>query len=395
VTATDFERFHTVELPNRLAARDGGAVASAYVGAGRALTLQTPDGAAFTYRAVDGDVVIEPGAAAPVVVEVDADAFADLAAERWSIYGLLYPGRLRIVQGSLPELEPWEPVLQNLWFDRPIYDDAVAHSLRDRDGAPLDISRSFTMDDDDDAIAHFLEVAGFVVLRGVFTPDEITGLDGEVTRLVGLATPGDRKSWWAKTADGREVCCRVTYCGQRSPALLALADDSRLTRAASWAGTPLRAVTDRLDGISVVLKHPDIVSGLSDLPWHRDCGMGGHPVLCPTLNIGIQLDRADAANGQLVFLAGSHHHTNSLTDADAHSEWPVVRVEADPGDVTVHFGHAQHAAPPPLSPEANRRALYVGFVPPAIFDVIGPGQGYNDVVYESGGDVQPPSALTA
>jgi ectoine hydroxylase-related dioxygenase (phytanoyl-CoA dioxygenase family) len=143
------------------------------------------------------------------------------------------------------------------------------------------------------------------------------------------------------------------------------------------------------------LKHPDIVSGLSDLPWHRDCGMGGHPVLCPTLNIGIQLDQADAANGQLVFLAGSHHHTNSLTDADAHSEWPVVRVEADPGDVTVHFGHAQHAAPPPLSPEANRRALYVGFVPPAIFDVIGPGQGYNDVVYESGGDVQPPSALTA
>ena len=191
------------------------------------------------------------------------------------------------------------------------------------------------------------------------------------------------------------MCCRVTYCGQRSPTLLALADDTRLTRAASWAGTPLRAATDRLDGISVVLKHPDVVSGLSDLPWHRDCGMGGHPVLCPTLNIGIQLDRADAANGQLVFLAGSHHHTNSLTDADRHADWPVVHVEADPGDVTVHYGHAQHAAPPPTSPAANRRALYVGFVPPAIFDVIGPEQGYNDVVYESGDGVQPPSALTA
>jgi ectoine hydroxylase-related dioxygenase (phytanoyl-CoA dioxygenase family) len=189
------------------------------------------------------------------------------------------------------------------------------------------------------------------------------------------------------------VCCRVTYCGQRSATLLALADDARLTRAAAWADASLRAATDRLDGISVVLKHPEVVSGLSDLPWHRDCGLGGHPVLCPALNIGIQLDRADAANGQLAFLAGSHHHTSSLTDADHHADWPVVRVEAAPGDVTVHYGHVQHAAPPPTSPTANRRALYVGFVPPAIFDVVGPEQGYNDVVYQSADGVQPPSAL--
>ena len=27
---------------------------------------------------------------------------------------------------------------------------------------------------------------------------------------------------------------------------------------------------------SVVIKNPEIVSGLSDLPWHRDCGIGGH-----------------------------------------------------------------------------------------------------------------------
>jgi hypothetical protein len=112
---TDFERFHTVDLPVSLATRDGGAVASCYVGAGRSLALQVPGGGAFTYRAVDGEVIIEPGADASVVVEIDTDAFGDLAEERWSIYGLLYPGRLRIVRGSLPELERWEPALQNLW----------------------------------------------------------------------------------------------------------------------------------------------------------------------------------------------------------------------------------------------------------------------------------------
>jgi hypothetical protein len=37
-----------------------------------------------------------------------------------------------------------------------------------------------------------------------------------------------------------------------------------------------------------------VATGLSDLPWHRDCGLGGHPVTCPTLNVGIQLDAATA-----------------------------------------------------------------------------------------------------
>ena len=190
MTTIDFERFHTVELPAALAARDGGAVASGYVGAGRSLTLQLPDGTAFTYRAVDGDVVIEPGADAPVVVEIDADAFADLAASGGRSTASSTRGACASCAGSLQELEPWEPVLQNLWFDRPIYDDAAAHSLRDRDGSPLDVTRSFTLDDDDADIAHFLAVAGFVVLRGVFASDEIARFDAEVQRLVAARDTG-------------------------------------------------------------------------------------------------------------------------------------------------------------------------------------------------------------
>jgi ectoine hydroxylase-related dioxygenase (phytanoyl-CoA dioxygenase family) len=123
-----------------------------------------------------------------------------------------------------------------------------------------------------------------------------------------------------------------------------------------------------------------VVEGLADLPWHRDCGLGGHPVLCPALNIGIQLDRADAENGQLHFLAGSHR-SSGAPPAPGDDSLPVLAVETAPGDVTVHFGHVLHAAPPPTSPTAGRRALYVGFVPPALFDVIGPRQGYNDVLF--------------
>ncbi len=105
----------------------------------------------------------------------------------------------------------------------------------------------------------------------------------------------------------------MTYLAQRSPELAKVAHDPRLTRLAAIADPSMRACTDRLDGMSVVIKNPSVVDGLSDLPWHRDCGVGGHRVLCPGLNIGIQLDRADAQNGQLHFLAGSHHHAAQQT----------------------------------------------------------------------------------
>ena len=50
--------------------------------------------------------------------------------------------------------------------------------------------------------------------------------------------------------------------------------------------------------------------------------------------------------------------------------------------MTVHFGHTLHAAPPPTDHRApGRRALYLTFVPPITFEMVGPGEGYNDVLF--------------
>jgi ectoine hydroxylase-related dioxygenase (phytanoyl-CoA dioxygenase family) len=71
------------------------------------------------------------------------------------------------------------------------------------------------------------------------------------------------------------------------------------------------------------------------------------------------------------------------------AEAPTVAVEAEPGDATVHFGHTLHAAPPPSSPTAGRKAMYIGYHLPAAFDVVGGGQSYNDVlVSRAGGRVK-------
>jgi ectoine hydroxylase-related dioxygenase (phytanoyl-CoA dioxygenase family) len=384
----DFDGFHRVQLPAAVGARDGGTAAARDVGDGRSVAFRLDDGRAYTYRSHGGRITIEPGDAADAVAELDDAAFDDLVNERWTMFGLLYPGRMRVVEGSFDDVASWEAALTNLWFDRPIY-DGTPDEL-----AALDLTRTFSLHDDDAEIVHFLRTAGFAVLRGVFSADEIAAFDAEVRRLRSIARPDDNKSWWATNAQGEEVCCRLTYTNERSALLADVHDDARLRRIAGWHDGPLVPLPDRLDGHSVVIKNSAVVNGLSDLPWHRDCGMGGHPVLCPTLNVGVQLDRADADNGQLWFLAGSHRHTNRISEVDRHPEWPVMRVEADPGDVTVHYAHVLHVAPAPAGSTASRRTMYVGFNNPAVAAVIPPGKGYNDVVFSQGdGRVRAPAEI--
>jgi ectoine hydroxylase-related dioxygenase (phytanoyl-CoA dioxygenase family) len=385
----NFNEFHLLQLPRMLAAGQGAAAARA-VGEGCSLALRCTGEGAYTYRSVAGDMLVEAGEDAETVVELAADAFEDLLTEAWSVFGLLYGDRVMVRRGDFNEFARWEAPLQAMWFHRPIYDaDAIA-ALGD-----LDISRSFSLAAEDGELRAFLHRAGFLVLRGVFTRDEIARLNAIVADELTKSAPGDDRSWWAKRADGEEVCCRLTYLAQRSPTFARLAGDPRLTRIAGIADPQLLPCTDRLDGVSVVLKHPSIVSGLSDLPWHRDCGVGGHAVLCPGLNVGVQLDRADAANGQLHFLAGSHHHAAQQAPP-ALNRVPTLAVDAEPGDVTVHYSHVLHAAPPPSSPTAGRKALYVGFHLPQAVATVGAGEAYNDVlVKRDAGRVRSPEEVVA
>ena len=379
-SAESFDTFHDA-LSGPVTERGAGVVAE--LGAPRSLTL-TVGQSSWTYSTEGGRLSVGRGDDGGVAVALDAEAFDDLVQERWSIFGLLYSNRLAIARGTLDAFVRWEPPLQHLWFDRPLYDSAARDALTDESGKPLSLGRSFTLDDDDHDIATFLRTAGFAVLRAVFTEDEIAQFNAEYARLRAAATPDDGRSWWATDSAGNEVCCRLTYVSERSSVFASMHGDPRIARIASLHDAPLRPSPDRLDGYTVVMKNPDVIRGLSDLPWHRDCGMGGHAVLCPSLNIGVQLDRADAANGQLKFLAGSHHHTNLPDAVEGHPEWPVIAVDAMPGDVTVHYAHVLHVAPPPTVHDARRKTLYVGFNNPAIFDVVPAGKGYNDVVFSHG-----------
>lgn len=385
----DFDLFHREELPARLRTH-GPVFTGSDLRVVRPLAFQLTDGRAYTYTPSAGSFTIEPGNA-------EADTVVELAPEEWcayvwelrSCFAMLYADQMSVVRGTFGQLVRWEPPLRVAFDGQGIYDIDVPPPVQDREGNPFDLTRTFTLDDPQDEIADFLHGTGFVHLRQVMDEDEVEALRADVDQAVAMARPDDRRSWWT-TVGNRAVCNRVNYLNDRSERIADLGGDQRFARIAALSRADLRDARDRLDGNSVVIKVPGAADGLADLPWHRDCGMGGHPVKCPMLNVGIQLDAATDATGQLLMVPGSHRGTSRLPSPKEAARLPVVPLSTEPGDVTVHFGHTLHAAPPPTSTTGpGRRALYVTFVPPITFDMVGPGQGYNDVLFaRDGGHVR-------
>jgi hypothetical protein len=377
----DFDRFHRVELPERLA-QGTRIFAGADVAAVRPLAFLLDDGRSYTYTPGDDGIVITPGHHdAHTVVELAYDDWWPFVRELRSCFALFYGDKLTFRKGIFGHLARWEPVLRVAISGQTIYDLTDPPPVLDRTGRALDLGRKFTLGDSDDEMADFLGRAGFIHLRGVMDAGEVAALHTDVAQATAAARPDDKRSWWTMV-DGREVCHRVNYLNDRSTVIAGLGADDRFRRIGALGGPDLRDAPDRLDGNGVVIKVPGATKGLVDLPWHRDCGMGGHPVKCPMLNIGIQLDAATAATGQLLMIAGSHRGTSGLPGPHDTDGLPVVAISTEPGDVTVHFGHTLHAAPPPTDPgAAGRRALYLSYVPPLTFEMIGPGQSYNDVLF--------------
>ena len=327
---------------------------------------------------------------AHTVVALAHDQWCAFVWELRSCFALLYDERIEVGRGSFGQLARWEPPLRAAFDGQAIYDIDEPAPILDAAGAPVDFARTFTLDDPDDEIADFLGRAGFVHLRGVMGADEIEALADRGGGGGRGARPDDRRSWWT-TVDGREVCSRVNYINDQSAQVADLGTDERFVRIAALGGNDLRDAHDRLDGNGVVIKVPGATEGLVDLPWHRDCGMGGHPVKCPMLNVGIQLDPATAATGQLHMIAGSHRGTSRLPGTRRGGPSPGPS-PSPPSPATSPCTSATRSMPRPARrpPGPRSRALYLSFVPPVTFEMVGPGQGYNDVLFTRRRRTRPP-----
>ncbi|MGH8598906.1 MAG: phytanoyl-CoA dioxygenase family protein, partial [Gammaproteobacteria bacterium] len=289
---------------------------------------------------------------------------------------------ISFVRGGFRDWDAWEPALRCLYSGTPIYDPKNL-DLRDLDGSPLDIRKSFSASDDPRRMSHFLRTAGYLHVRAAFSQAEIARLSDEVDRMRDSAVEGDIFSRWAASSDGEKKVWDLHYMALNSPIMKDLDQHRMVTFLTGLSQEDVVPALDRDNGTHAILREFTGATNVDSnymLGWHQDCGLGGCPITCPRVHVGIQLDAATPDSSQLFFLAGSAGRTcHDQFPEEAWENLPVVAFETEPGDVTVHLGCTLHAAPKENGIN-RRRTIYTRFVNPMVTKVLDQFMTFDQVI---------------
>ena len=314
------------------------------------------DGEAWTWTVEGSRAVVRPGPPVGVDrwahVRFSADQLEQLAADLVTPVGLWTASSLDIVDGSISHVMDWWLVL------RAALDDQRWEAVADID-LPDDLERSFAPDDDPAEMRRFLEQAGYLHVRGLFTAEEMAQVSVDMDAAAPTYRRDDDRSWWAETVDGPRLV-RMHGFEAHSPTTAELLDDRRLLRLAEVPGCG--HVRRRSDGnaIEALFKPLGVTEGISDIPWHKDCSLGRHSYECCSLTVGISVTGGGPTTGQLRVIAGSHRALMWPALADPTTMGlPEVALPTETGDVTVHLSCTHHMAQPPT--ERERRVMYTDF----------------------------------
>jgi hypothetical protein len=266
--------------------------------------------------------------------------------------GFFTGGALEMPVGGLEDALDWWVILRSLLDGRPVHTrGAVAFG-------ELDLQRRFGPEDSPEEMAEFLAAAGYLRLTGVFTEREMAAVSEEIDEAAPRYRPDDGRSWWARTADGQQRLVRLQYFQGESPTTAGLLQDDRVLRIGRLTRDGHRTSRLGSDGnvIEALVKPLGVVEGISDLPWHKDCSLGGHSFQCCSLVVGISVTGADADSGQLRVIAGSHRALIQPAFVRRGLDLPQIDLPTRTGDVTVHLSCTMHMSQAPVT--AERRVLY-------------------------------------
>lgn len=197
-----FEDFHRRLLPD-LNARYGRLVVDDLRGVDP-IAFRSDRGGVYTWEpSRNGVHVVRGDVGAATVVALSEQTFSDFLHELLTASGAVRTGRAQVVRGELAGWKRWGPAIQSLCSGREVYTAAVWRTLVDADGVPLDLHRRFGPDDDASEMRRFLRTAGYLHIRGVFSPAEVERFRAEVEHVRARTTPGDPFSWWSVTPPGR------------------------------------------------------------------------------------------------------------------------------------------------------------------------------------------------
>jgi hypothetical protein len=313
------------------------------------------DGTQITFLARSGYLTVTSGLSNDgVVARLAEDALSDLVQDYQSTTGLAMTARVQLESGTMDDWLGWEPVFRALLDGRKAYETGDVH-FTSLDGTPLDLNRTFSIDDDREEIAHFLREAGFLHLCGVFDESEMAEVGRDIDDCIARAQPDDGDSWWAENAAGDAQAVRVLNFFEKSEALRKLVEGDRY----QWIGELTGDGHRHRQTAEGLVKPLGIVKGLSDLPWHKDCGQGRHSYVCNAMTCGISVTGADRLSGALGVVPGSHRANVKVPGRDPLMDMPPRMLETRIGDVTVHCSDTLHRAHPPK--DQPRKVVYSGF----------------------------------
>jgi hypothetical protein len=311
------------------------------------------DGEPWTLAWRDERVEVAEGGRSQARVRLTSQQLADLVDDQSTPVALMSNRLLDMPEGGLPDFLNWWLVLRSALDGRRIH----ARGDVTLEG---EIRRSFTPDDSDEEMRTFLEEAGYLHIRGLFTEEEMAAVAADYPKASPHFEKGDPRGWFATTRDGEEHLVRMEGFDRFSEVTVSLIDDERFRRIGRIPGVGHVQAKKPGARVGALTKPIGVVQGISDVPWHKDCSLGRHSYECCSLTVGISVTGADADSGQLRVVPGSHR---ALV-------WPApciqpgldlepVDLPTRTGDVTVHLSCTQHMSQPPV--KRSRKVLYTGF----------------------------------
>jgi hypothetical protein len=205
---------------------------------------------------------------------------------------------------------------------------------------------------------------GLLVMRGVFGPDEVRGLQGAADDVTEEAAAGRGIGHGYREVEGRRHYYRTDGGLLNRAAAFRMATVHRdlLSAVGQCLGHPFMPIND-----SLVVKLPR--SGVP-IRWHQDPPYEGPDGLgstygIPNFDCDIYLDEATVENGCLFGLAG-YHLAGHIEVERFHEEELFARPDAialpmNPGDVLLHAISAPHGSRANDS-DTLRRVFYVHFM---------------------------------
>ena len=171
---------------------------------------------------------------------------------------------------------------------------------------------------------------------------------------IAAAERDDGASWWAQTQAGEWYPARILGFNQKSPALRDLLHSERFGSIGTLTDDQfVQRDPDIGDSAEGLLKKVQVIEGISDVSWHKDCAMGGHSRHCCGLTVGISVTGAGRENGELGVVPGSHRANIAPLGVEG-LDLARLPLPTHTGDVTVHCSCTLHMSRPPVSSRTTR-----------------------------------------